>query len=100
LIDETKWIYQKLYPSKKHSNEKTLETKILKVLEFIRIHHMEVMYLYFYKKQEIFPEITLEDLWTIYDLDQEYLSFSLQKYKQTFNYKYIHLSVERGQTLL
>ena len=79
LIDETKWIYQKLQSSKKHSNEKTLETKILKVLEFIRINHMEVMYLYFYKKQEIFPEINLEDLWAIYDLDQEYLSFSIQK---------------------
>jgi hypothetical protein len=33
--------------------------KIRKVLELIRVEYMEVMYIWFYKKMEILPELDL-----------------------------------------
>jgi len=48
---------------------------ILKTLEFLRINSFEVMYIHTYKLNEISlkpGELKLQDLWKIYDLDQEW----------------------------
>ena len=83
LIDETKWIMEKI--AHKHGlmqNEaQELQVKILKVLEFLRLSHYEIMYIWQHKRHEItskpkefglFYELSLSDLWYIYQLDLEW----------------------------
>jgi hypothetical protein len=38
----------------------------MKVLEFLRVNYYEIMYIHFYKKPEIFPDLQLKDLQDIY----------------------------------
>ena len=51
----------------------------MKTLEYLRIQNFEIMYLYYYKKHELYPELQLNDLWEIYELDFEWGSFIEQK---------------------
>lgn len=37
------------------------------------------MYIYYYKRNEFMPELDEEDLWKIYDLDEEWAQFSYLK---------------------
>lgn len=83
LIDETKWIMEKiasrhgLMPTEAHE----LQIKILKVLEFLRLSHYEIMFIWQHKRHEftsrnkefgVFYELNLADLWFIYQLDQDW----------------------------
>jgi hypothetical protein len=80
LIEEANWIFEKLKVIKSlpPDENKTMElkSKIMKVLEHLRINNFEIMYIYNYKKQDLHlgnnPLLTLEDLWELYDLDQEW----------------------------
>lgn len=38
------------------------------------------MYIYYYKKNEFCPELDLDDLWKIYDYDNEWVHFSNLKH--------------------
>ena len=49
--------------------------RIKSVLSFLREKGLEVMYIYYYKKNEFRPELDLEDLWKIYDWDLEWEQF-------------------------
>lgn len=86
LVEETKWIFEKLRQSAGDLKQdasiqfyEKLQKKILKTLEYLIINHNEIMYLSYYKKQELLPEIQLNDLWNIYDLDQEWAHFHAAK---------------------
>lgn len=49
-----------------------VKERILKVLELIRIEYCEVMYIYYYRRLVWSDELTLEHLWKIYQLDDEW----------------------------
>jgi len=49
--------------------------RIKTVLSFLREKGFEVMYIYYYKKNEFRPELDLDDLWKIYDWDTEWSQF-------------------------
>lgn len=45
----------------------------------MKIQHYEVMYLSLYKKNEFLPDLQQNDLWDIYELDEEWREFSKLK---------------------
>jgi hypothetical protein len=86
---ETKWIFDKfknyLRNSKIFEKDNKNQTRIIlgtaegqyirrikTVLGFIREKGFEIMYIYYYKKNEFRPELDLDDLWKIYDWDNEW----------------------------
>jgi len=46
--------------------------RIKTVLSFLREKGFEIMYIFYYKKNEFRPELDLDDLWKIYDWDNEW----------------------------
>lgn len=80
LIDETKWIMDKI--ASRHglmaTEAQELQVKILKILEFLRLSHYEIMYIWHHKRHEFTSkskefgtlyELNLGDLWYIFQLD-------------------------------
>lgn len=61
LVDETNWICERMLLNKNPSpqNPEEFKKKILKTLEYLTVHNNEVMYLYFYKKFELYPDLSL-----------------------------------------
>ena len=83
IVFETTWIVTKII--KKNGLYKndmpSLEKKVLKILEFIRISFYEIMFIWKYKRHEIMTkevgeevgyELKLTDFWYIYQLDLEW----------------------------
>jgi len=54
-----------------HIREK-YRKKILLVLDYLKVSHNEIIYIWTYKKHEVSPELSLNDLWCIYQLDLEW----------------------------
>ena len=50
--------------------QKLLVPKIKDTLNFIRNEFLEVPFIAFYRKEYIQPELDINDLWRIYDLDE------------------------------
>jgi len=59
---------------KKHADKyrNLVETKIRRVIIFIRQDLYEVPFIYFYRKEVILPELEYSDLWAIYELDEKF----------------------------
>ncbi|KAH3765056.1 transcription elongation factor SPT6 [Pelomyxa schiedti] len=79
-LKEAEWIYQRLFKSREDANQSEVliikdkvVPKIHSVLNFLHTEHFEVPYIQHYKKDFIFPEITANDLWNIYDDDEIYI---------------------------
>lgn len=45
--------------------------KIKKALDFMRNHNFEVPFIAFYRKEYVLPELTINDLWKVYKLDEK-----------------------------
>ena len=73
LIDEeAKWIFEKFRLQRNSFPNENMHKKIHRALNFIKNQHFEVLYLNFYKKHELYPEVQLSELWEIYELDEEW----------------------------
>jgi len=79
LIEETYWMFEKLKILKKmggfsQDSREKYRKKIMAVLEYYRVYNYEMIYIWTYKKNEVLPELNLDDLWNIYEMDNEWSS--------------------------
>lgn len=72
LQEEAKWIAERFRDQKHCFPNENTQKKIQKALSFMKIGYYEAIYLSFYKKHELYPEIQLAELWEISDLDEEW----------------------------
>lgn len=76
---ESVWIFDKMKKLKNNPLSEAYRTKIFTALNNLRTNHYEVMFQAFYRKNELMPEIGVNDLWEIYDLDDEWGAFYAEK---------------------
>ncbi|XP_049849266.1 transcription elongation factor SPT6-like [Schistocerca gregaria] len=73
--NEAKWIYDNVFlfgdTPNPHQAEKVIE-KVENVLKFFLRDHFEVPFIARYEKESWMPELTREQLWTIYDWDEKW----------------------------
>ena len=79
LQAEVVWIFEKMKKLKNNPLSEVHRSRIHKALENLRFNHLEVMFQAFYRKNELLPEINANDLWEIYELDEEWGSFFAEK---------------------
>lgn len=65
--------------------------KIMHVLEFLRVQHLEVPFISTYRQGYYKPDLKLPDLWEIYDWDEKWAH--LQARKTTLRQLYLQLNV-------
>lgn len=53
--------------------------KIRKALEFMRCQHLEVPFIGFYRKEYVFPDLNLNDLWRVYKYDEKWTQLQTRK---------------------
>ena len=87
---EAKWIFDKL-KQQNHSNfenfeEKDCLKKIENVLNALNKEHLEIMYIYYYRKKLWADELNLNLLMKIAEIDEEWISFKkdYQELKKDF----------------
>lgn len=107
LKQEAEWIFTQLYEKKKlskqdgfwqlyfghgdrtdvPSNDK-LQERIEKVLLFIRNHQFEIPFIEHYRKEYVKPEISENEMWQIYELDEKYMQLTTRRenLKNLFQY--------------
>lgn len=56
-----------------------LASSISKVLKYIHVSAFEIPYIYYYRRDYLHPNLTMDDLWKIYDLDVKYSFFDRRK---------------------
>lgn len=79
LVAESYWILEKMKKLRCNPYSEMHRTKIYTALNNFRTNHLEVMFQAFYRKNELLPEINVNDLWEIYELDDEWGSFISEK---------------------
>lgn len=75
---EANWIFQRMKTQGSFENyydEQHCKDRIKKILEFIHKDHLEIMYIYYYRKNVYSDYLSIEHLWKIEELDQEWHSF-------------------------
>ena len=72
LLEEAKWICDHFKAQRNAFPNENFLRKLQKSLSFLKVSQMEMLYQYYYKKNELFPEIQLPELWEIYELDEEW----------------------------
>ncbi|EFA74515.1 SH2 domain-containing protein [Heterostelium album PN500] len=68
--EEAEWIYESAFDNKEAKDLRMIET-ISTILKFFQRDMLEVPFVYTYKK-DVFEPMTLQDLWTIFDLDEKW----------------------------
>ena len=63
---------QNKHKHKSAEEKESLRGKIHKALELMVINQNEVYYLHVYKKNELYPDLGLDDLWKILDYDLQW----------------------------
>ncbi|KAF7404787.1 hypothetical protein HZH66_003693 [Vespula vulgaris] len=91
---EAEWIYKQAFcrPTisiqDAHLNEEAKERakkgpqtigKIKKALDFMRNQHFEVPFISFYRKEYVFPELNINDLWKVYKFDAKWCQLRQRK---------------------
>ncbi|KAI0979818.1 hypothetical protein GJ496_000989 [Pomphorhynchus laevis] len=80
---ESEWIYgalsRQIVDFRNRSSSVLLIKNIYKVLELIRNEFLEVPFIANYRKEYIFPNIKIEDLWKIWDLDEQWSQLNEQR---------------------
>ncbi|EFX73665.1 hypothetical protein DAPPUDRAFT_57945, partial [Daphnia pulex] len=77
---EADWIYKHAFSKSSISNQgpKTVE-KIRNALELIRNQHLEVIFIAFYRKEYVLPELSVYDLWKVYKFDEKWTQLQTRK---------------------
>ena len=78
---EADYIYRRLltlhpYRNELSHNEDDIREKVKKILFFFRKDNLDVPFIAHYRKYEYGKNLTEEDVWTIFNLDQEYGRFT------------------------
>ncbi|EAR82689.2 zinc knuckle protein (macronuclear) [Tetrahymena thermophila SB210] len=105
LMEETKWISEKIktikdYKGSKKLNDINFHSKIFSFLQSLHLDKEEVMYIYTYKKNEFHPQFDLEDLWRLYDLDGEWAQFNRQKNRILLQIQQLRRELENTPLLI
>ncbi|GAM20704.1 hypothetical protein SAMD00019534_038790 [Acytostelium subglobosum LB1] len=69
--EEAEWIYDMSFDIKESKDSMMIET-IATILKFFQREMLEVPFVYAYRKDVFEPQFRLQDLWTIYDLDEKW----------------------------
>jgi len=69
---EAEWIYDRIFPENVHNRQKSVISKIGKILQFILVDYLEVPFISTYRREYWLPDLSRKHLWDIYDLDQRY----------------------------
>eukprot|EP01132_Coremiostelium_polycephalum_P010934 gene10934-13392_t len=77
-LDEAEWIYDMSFDTKEDRDTKAIET-IAHILKFIQRDMLEIPFIYTYEKDIYEPYFTLQDLWTIFDLDEKWAHIKASK---------------------
>ena len=91
IKEEAEWIFNSAFKSIEEFNAQSVIPKIIYVLEFLRKEHLEISYIYTYKKDYYLPDLKLPDLWEIYDWDDKWAH--LQNRKSTLKTLYSQAGV-------
>ncbi|CAG5108685.1 Similar to Spt6: Transcription elongation factor SPT6 (Drosophila melanogaster) [Cotesia congregata] len=96
LDQESEWIYKQAFSQTKilqqvedyssgfddfQSKGPESVEKIKNVLNFMRNQHFEVPFILFYRKEEIQPDLNINDLWKIYQFDAKWCQLRQRKNK-------------------
>lgn len=93
LEEEAEWIYKQAFckssVSNKENNEKDRSRnkpsstigKIKQALDFMRNQQLEVPFIAFYRKEYVQPELTIKDLWRVYEFDGKWCQLLARKNK-------------------
>lgn len=88
LEEEAEWVYRLAFCKPTISTQDTGERnrkgpqavpKIKKALEFMRNQNFEVPFIAFYRKEYVLPELTINDLWKVYKLDEKWCQLRSRK---------------------
>ena len=91
LTLEAEWIYKHAFVKPTISNQQGSEgrektrkgpqtvEKIRKALEFMRVHHFEVPFIAFYRKEYVQPDLSVTDLWRVYHFDEKWTQLQTRK---------------------
>lgn len=71
-IYEAEWIYHKIRALGllESFDDRECKEKIKKILEFIHRDHLDIMYIFFYRKKVFSDYLNLEILWKIQEFDE------------------------------
>ncbi|XP_014252442.1 transcription elongation factor SPT6 [Cimex lectularius] len=94
LDEEAEWIYKQAFCKPTTSNQEwgsTVDTqggpkkdpqtigKIKKALDFMRNQNFEVPFIAFYRKEYVFPELNIHDLWRVFKYDAKWCRMRSRK---------------------
>ena len=86
---ETRWIYDNLRAQGHLTDydDRLCKEKVFRVLSMLHKEHLEIMYIYYYRKKLYSDVLSLKTLWKIQELDEEWSGFRDQysKIKQEFD---------------
>ncbi|VEL38241.1 unnamed protein product [Protopolystoma xenopodis] len=72
LVDEADWIYKSTFKSEPDNKPPSAIPKIHKALQLMRENLYEVPFIAFYRKECVERELTIADLWRIYEWDERW----------------------------
>lgn len=93
LTEEAEWIYKQAFVKATVSNQtpnaenwernqrkpQSTVAKIRQALDFMRNQQLEVPFIAFYRKEYVQPELTINDLWKVYNYDGRWCQLLVRK---------------------
>ncbi|UYV64595.1 SUPT6H, partial [Cordylochernes scorpioides] len=90
ILNEARWIYMMAFTRPTLSqqdmtiicDEEKAKQKMLSIVDtikFIRNQHFDIPFIAFYRKENIEPDLTIQDLWTVYKWDEKWCHFRKRK---------------------
>jgi transcription elongation factor SPT6 len=86
LEAEVNWIFDKMKFNNNDENEENLRKKIFLVLECNKKDFLDIPYIVMFKKYIYDPELTVNNIWKIFELDRKY--YEIIQYKKLVNNQY------------
>lgn len=83
---EANWIFNRMKSQNYFDgyDDRDCKDRIRRILEFMHKEHLEVMYIYYYRKKVYSDYLNLDNLWKIEELDEEWHIFR-EKQKKYIN---------------
>ena len=86
LEAEVNWIFDKMKFNNNDENEENLRKKIFLVLECNKKDFLDIPYIVMFKKYIYDPELSVNNIWKIFELDRKY--YEIVQYKKIVNNQY------------
>ncbi len=91
IKEEAEWIFSMAFSTEEGMQAQFVVPKIVYVLEFLRSQHLEIPFIFTYRKGYYLPDLELRKLWQIYDWDEKWAH--LQSRKATLRQLYTQANV-------